>query len=470
MSESTEERVADDRPSAPAPRPLRVLLVEDSHEHAKLAAIWIEEEGHARFEVTWVERLSAAQDALAGSTFDAILLDLSLPDSDRLETFRAIRERAPLAPVGLMTGIGDERLARQAVQEGAQDYLVKGDTDGRLLVRALDYAIERRRADEAERHLLETQRIESLTVLAGGVAHQLNNLLVVILGNATLAASELSKDHPTRQYLVEIERASERAARLAQADAGVFGPRRLRRQPVDLGEAIKATCEAMERELPQGVTLLLDPPADPLIIRADQSQIAQLVLNVVTNAVEATVSRPSRVSVRLEHATADPSDFSRAYLSPSLAAGRVRAPSGGRSGQRDHTGCPGADVRTVLHHATDRSRSQRASRGPTGCWTTARSGPGSPTRSSGFRVVPTTSRSTVPTRRRCSPAPRRTTAASHRVLTDLNPVVGAGTDLFAGTLVQGGSVVWTARPDPELWARRAGPEQATREVRATSLS
>ena len=60
MSESTEERVADDRPSGPAQRPLRVLLVEDSHEHAKLAAIWIEEEGHARFEVTWVERLSAA--------------------------------------------------------------------------------------------------------------------------------------------------------------------------------------------------------------------------------------------------------------------------------------------------------------------------------------------------------------------------------------------------------------------------
>ena len=298
-----------------------MLLVEDSHEHAKLAAIWIEEEGHARFEVTWVERLSAAQDALAGSTFDAILLDLSLPDSDRLETFRAIRERAPLAPVVLMTGIGDERLARQAVQEGAQDYLVKGDTDGRLLVRALDYAIERRRADEAERHLLETQRIESLTVLAGGVAHQLNNLLVVILGNATLAASELSKDHPTRHYLVEIERASERAARLARQMLAYSGRGGFVRQAVDLGEAIKATCDAMERELPQGVTLLLDVPPDPLIVRADQSQIAQLVLNLVTNAVEATVARPSRVSVRLEHVTADPSDFSRAYLSPSLAAG-----------------------------------------------------------------------------------------------------------------------------------------------------
>ena len=58
----------------------------------------------------------------------------------------------------------------------------------------------------------------------------------------------------------------------------------------------------------------------------------------------------------------------------------------------------------------------------------------------------------------------------HRVLTDLNPVVGAGTDLFVGTLVQGGSVVWTARPDPDLWTGRAGSEQATCEVRAASVS
>ena len=321
MSESTEKLVAEDRPAGPVQRPLRVLLVEDSQEHARLAVIWIEEEGHGRFEVTWVERLSAAEDALTGSTFDAILLDLSLPDSDRLETFRAIRERAPLAPVVLMTGIGDERLARQAVQEGAQDYLVKGDTDGRLLVRALDYAIERRRADEAERHLLETQRIESLTVLAGGVAHQLNNLLVVILGNATLAASELPKDHQTRQYLTEIERASERAARLARQMLAYSGRGGFVRQAVDLGESIKATCEAMERELPQGVTLLLDLPSSPLIVRADQSQIAQLVLNLVTNAVEATIARPSRVAVRLEQVEADSSDFARAYLSPSLTPG-----------------------------------------------------------------------------------------------------------------------------------------------------
>jgi signal transduction histidine kinase len=306
--------------TAPVGRALRLLLVEDSHEHARLAALWIAEEGHGRFAVTWVERLSTALSALDEGDFDVILLDLSLPDSDRIETFRAIRARAPVSPIVLMTGIGDERLALQAVQEGAQDYLVKGDIDGRLLVRALDYAMERKRADEAERRLLEAQRLESLAVVAGGVAHQLNNLLVVILGNATLAATELPRDNPIRQYLVEIESASERAAKLARQMLAYSGRGGFVRRPLDLREAVRATCDALERELPVGLRLELSMP-DAVVVTADESQIAQLVHNLVNNAVEASPARPSVVAVRLARVAAMADDFARAYLSPSLPEG-----------------------------------------------------------------------------------------------------------------------------------------------------
>jgi signal transduction histidine kinase len=298
-----------------------VLLVEDSEAHASLAMLWIAEAGRGRFDVSWVDRLSVALSRLDAESFDVILLDLSLPDSDRIDTFRATRAHAPVAPIVLMTGIGDERLALQAVQEGAQDYLVKGDTDARLLVRALDYAIERRRADEAERRLLEAQRLESLAVVAGGVAHQLNNLLVVILGNATLAATEVPQDHPTRRYLLEVESAAERAGRLARQMLAYSGRGGFVRRPMDLGEAVRAACEALERELPDGIRLAVRIASRPTIAEADESQVAQLVLNLVTNAAEATLSRPGVVHVTLSTAQASAEDFARAYLAPALPPG-----------------------------------------------------------------------------------------------------------------------------------------------------
>ena len=129
-------------------------------------------------------------------------------------------------------------MALQAVQEGAQDYLVKGDIDGRLVVRALRHAIERARAEAAERRLLQAQRLESLSLLAGGIAHQLNNLLMVIMGNASLATTALDAEDPLREYLVEIESASQKAARLARQMLAYSGRGGFTVRPVDLNEIV----------------------------------------------------------------------------------------------------------------------------------------------------------------------------------------------------------------------------------------
>ena len=190
-------------------------MVEDNEAHARLAALWLEQDGHGRYEAVTADRLSAGWNRLSHEAIDVVLLNLSLPDSDRLETYHRTRAHAPLTPIVVMTGIGDEQLALEAVEQGAQDYLVKGDIDGRLLVRALDYSVVRKRADDAERQMLEAQRLEGLAMLAGGVAHQLNNLLVVIMGNASLAGSACRRTTP-RASAAQIEVASDRAARLAR--------------------------------------------------------------------------------------------------------------------------------------------------------------------------------------------------------------------------------------------------------------
>ena len=311
-------------PHGAAGRPLLILLVEDDEAHARLAELWLEQEGHGRFGTVRVARLSEALAQLAAGPVDAVLLDLSLPDSDRLETFRAVRAQAPATPVVVMTGNGDERLALQAVQEGAQDYLVKGDIDGRLVVRALRHAIERARAEAAERRLLQAQRLESLSVLAGGIAHQLNNLLVVIIGNASLAATGLEPEDPLRQYLVEIETASEQATRLARQMLAYSGRGGFMVRPVDLNEIVRTTCAALTERVPPHVRLRLALSPAALRVAADETQIAQLVLNLVANAAEAIGGAPGDVLLATSDVEAARADFERAYAAPDLPAGRYR--------------------------------------------------------------------------------------------------------------------------------------------------
>jgi len=135
--------------SSSLPRPsLRVLLVEDN---ATDALVVCDELAHAvevAFVVEPATRLQAALALLAGAVFDVVLLDLSLPDCDGLDTFLRLRAAAPELPVVVLSHRNDEALALQAVHAGAQDYLVKGGAEG-LLVRAIRYAIERGSAAQA---------------------------------------------------------------------------------------------------------------------------------------------------------------------------------------------------------------------------------------------------------------------------------------------------------------------------------
>jgi diguanylate cyclase (GGDEF)-like protein len=118
--------------------------------------------GQERFELTPMSRLAAALTLLREETFDAVLLDLNLPDSNGLETFRRLHQEAPHLPVVVLTGLTDESLGGQAVQEGAQDYLVKGQADGHLLARSLRYAQERHRGKEVLRSQALTDELTGL--------------------------------------------------------------------------------------------------------------------------------------------------------------------------------------------------------------------------------------------------------------------------------------------------------------------
>jgi len=129
-------------------RPATVLLIEDNPGDARLIREMMAEGGADRFKLECADRLSAGLERLASNDIGLVLLDLGLPDSQGFDTFTKTYAQAPGLPIVVLSGLADEQLAIKTVQEGAQDYLVKGHLDSHALVRTIRYAIERKRTEE----------------------------------------------------------------------------------------------------------------------------------------------------------------------------------------------------------------------------------------------------------------------------------------------------------------------------------
>jgi CheY-like chemotaxis protein len=141
-----------------------VLLVEDNPADVTLARLALAGSEAGRFRLTVAGHLDEAVVRLRAEPWDAILLDLSLPGSEGLDTFAAIHATAPDLPIVVLTGLEDERLAVQAVRAGAQDYLVKGEGDGRALSRAVRYAIERKRLEREKAELITRLEVAAASI------------------------------------------------------------------------------------------------------------------------------------------------------------------------------------------------------------------------------------------------------------------------------------------------------------------
>lgn len=143
-----------------------ILLIEDNPGDVMLIREMLAGARHHQFEIREADRLSTALELLAGSNPGIVLLDLSLPDSSGLNTLRKVSAKYPELPVIILTGSKDDLLGVNAVTQGAQDYLVKGETDSRTLTKAIHYAMERKRVETAlrvnELLLSKTQQIAHL--------------------------------------------------------------------------------------------------------------------------------------------------------------------------------------------------------------------------------------------------------------------------------------------------------------------
>jgi signal transduction histidine kinase len=256
-------------------QPVSVLLIEDNGEHVELLTQMLATvSAVTHFVVHSADTVADGLEWLRRGAVDLILLDLTLPDSSGIETFIRVIEAAPDVPIVVMSGINDVALAIETVQLGAQDYLVKGHVDSHLLVRSIQYALERKRVQlqlkramedlelrvqertsalqaanaqlqkeitdrkKAEEEALEKtrqlssaleqlratqdqairrERMHALGRMANGIAHDFNNTLAPIVGfsELLLLKPELSADATRlRSYLEMIYHAAKDAAKV----------------------------------------------------------------------------------------------------------------------------------------------------------------------------------------------------------------------------------------------------------------
>ncbi len=260
---------------------LKLLLVEDNPGDARLLQETLHDVESLKFDIYTVDNLSSAIETLGLEVFDVVLLDLTLPDSQGLETCMKLRGEYPEIPVIVLTGLDDEELALRALHQGAQDYLVKGKFETSLLLRSMRYGIERKKI---ERETLRNQKLQSLEALAEGIAHDFNNLLSSILGNLSLARVTLK---PSNKIF----------GNLKLAEDAAFKAKDLTKQFLSLtqgGDPVKKTVaidgllkEFARSALSDSNIMLQFNIADKLWqVEADQAQLGQVINNIVADAKE----------------------------------------------------------------------------------------------------------------------------------------------------------------------------------------
>jgi two-component system, cell cycle sensor histidine kinase and response regulator CckA len=272
------------------PTPIRVLLVEDDPRDAELVLL---ELCRADFNPDW-RRVDTEQDFLnhLDADLDVILCDYAVPRFNGLRALRLLNERKIDVPLILVSGTIGEELAVTAMKEGATDYLLK-DRLARLgpaVNRALEQSRLRAERLKLEEQLRHSQKMEAIGQLAIGVAHDFNNILTIIQGNASVLMTGQMKPKEMTECAQQIVRASERAVGLTR-QLLMFSRKQLV-QPalLDLNAVVARVTTMLQRVLGEDVSIEAKLNPQVPTVKADAGMVEQILLNLAVNARDAMPS------------------------------------------------------------------------------------------------------------------------------------------------------------------------------------
>ncbi len=269
---------------------VKVLLIEDNPGDARLIREMLSEGRGNSFNLECTERLHTGLERLDEGSIDVVLLDLSLPDSQGFETIHRVQEQASEVPIVVLTGLDDESLGMKAVQEGAQDYLVKGKVDANLLVRATHYAIERKKVERREKEVMEIK-----SQFVSMVSHELRTPLTAIKDGIGIVLDGSVGEINQKQghFLSLAKRNVDRLHRLindildfAKLESGRVEFRTKRN---DINEAIKEVVETHKTLAEEkGLYMRMELTPNLQHIQFDFDRIVEVMNNLINNALKHT--------------------------------------------------------------------------------------------------------------------------------------------------------------------------------------
>ncbi len=277
---------------------IELLIIEDNPGDARLAQEMLSEATEASFICTIAKSLKEGLWLLERRRFAVLLLDLSLPDSSGTKGVRSVRREFPKVPIVVLTGLNDRQLASEALQVGAEDYLVKGHSTADAMARSILYSIDRHKAEEMLRAAKEKAELASRakTEFLATMSHELRTPLNAIIGFSEVLLSEalgpLGHDR-YKEYVSDIRSSGTHFLALVDEILDISriecGRIELEESAIDLAELIDFCLAPFEETIAaKGLDLSIRANGRASRVYGDRRMFKKILINLLSNAVKFT--------------------------------------------------------------------------------------------------------------------------------------------------------------------------------------